>query len=125
MNDIKEILNNYFNAWNAGFISKNGDGIRNYMSESFVGYWAHSNIDKPETYYYDYDLDGVLKQEGNAEKSFEAFSITERKTGKEFLVSGKETSLINGKPHAAQCMFVWRKENSEWKLLREYIELER
>ena len=34
------------------------------------------------------------------------------------------TERRNGEPYSAQCMFVWRKENNEWKLLREYIELE-
>lgn len=125
MDIIQGLLNSYFTAWNEGFISKNGDGIRNYMSENFVGYWAHSNIDKPDPYYYNYDLDSVLKQMDNAEKSFKAVSITERKNGNEFLVLGQETNLINGEPYRAQCMFVWRKEENEWKLLREYIELER
>lgn len=125
MDIIRGILNSYFTAWNEGFISKNGNGIRNYMSENFVGYWAHSNIDKPDPYYYNYDLDSVLKKMDNAEKSFKAVSITERKNGNEFLVLGRETNLINGEPYRAQCMFVWRKEENEWKLLREYIELER
>ncbi|NHM32071.1 nuclear transport factor 2 family protein [Neobacillus terrae] len=125
MNFIKEVLNNYFKAWNDGFVTKNGEGIRNYMSESFVGYWAHSNLDKPDTYHYDYDLNSVLRQMDNAEKSFEGVSITERKNGNEILVLGRETNVINGAPYTAQCMFVWRKEGNEWKLLREYIELER
>jgi hypothetical protein len=38
---------------------------------------------------------------------------------------GRETNVISGKPFAAQCMFIWRKEDKQWKLLREYIELER
>lgn len=125
MEIIKDILNNYFQAWNDGFISKNGDRIRDYMSKSFVGYWGHSNIDKPEPYYYDYDIDSVLGQIDNAEKSFEPFSITQRKNGTEYLVSGRETSLINGMNYTAQCMFIWRIEDNEWRLLREYIELER
>jgi hypothetical protein len=125
LDTINEILNSYFRAWNEGFISKNGEGIREYMSEKFVGYWAHSNIDKPDSYFYDYDLNSVLRQMDNAEKSFEAVSITQRKNGEEFLVLGRETNLINGEPYTAQCMFVWRKENNQWKLLREYIELER
>ena len=125
MDITKEMLNGYFTAWNEGFISKNGDGIRDYMSKNFVGYWAHSNIDKPDPYYYNHDLESVLKEMDNAEKSFEAVSITERKNGNEILVLGRETNLINRKPYRAQCMFVWRKEENKWKLLREYIELER
>ncbi|MGM0844930.1 MAG: DUF4440 domain-containing protein [Bacillota bacterium] len=125
MDEIKKILNEYFQAWNKGFTSKNGDEIRNYMSKSFVGYWANSNIEKPDPYYYEYDLNSVLKQMDDAEKSFNDVSIIERKNGDEFLISGRETNLINGEPYTAQCMFVWRKEENEWKLLREYIELER
>ncbi|MCM3744302.1 nuclear transport factor 2 family protein [Sporosarcina luteola] len=125
MDDIQEILSDYFKSWNEGFISKNGDRIRSYMSEKFVGYWAHSNIDKPDMYYHTYDLNNVLKKMDNAEKSFEVVSLTERKNGEEYLILGRETNLINGEAYTAQCMFVWRKEDNEWKLLREYIELER
>ncbi len=125
LDSIKELLNSYFRAWNDGFVIKSGDGIRDYMSKSFVGYWAHSNIEKPDPYYYNYDLNSVLRQMDNAEKSFETVSITKRKNGNEFLVLGRETNLIKGVPYYAQRMFVWRKESNEWKLLREYIELER
>lgn len=125
MNVINEILNDYFKVWNAGFISKNADGIRSYMSKDFVGYWAHSKIEQPDPYYYDYDLTSVLQHMDHAEKSFEAVSITSRNNGNEYLVLGRETNTINGDPYTAQCMFVWRKEGHEWKLLREYIELER
>ena len=125
MDFVKDLLNSYFKAWNDGFVSKNSDGIRDYMSKSFVGYWAHSNLDKPDVYYYDYDLNSVLRQMDNAEKSFEAVSITKRNNENEILVLGRETNLINEVPYYAQCMFVWRKESNKWKLLREYIELER
>jgi hypothetical protein len=125
MKIIKEVLQNYFKTWNEGFITKNGDGIREFMSKNFVGYWAHSNIEKPDPYYYDYDLNNVLKQMDNAHKSFEPVTITKRKDGEEYLVLGRETNLINCEPFTAQCMFVWRIEENEWKLLREYIELER
>lgn len=125
MNLMKDLLNSYFKAWNDGLVSKNSDGIREFMSKSFVGYWAHSNLEKPDVYEYDYDLESVLRQMDNAEKSFEPMSITKRKDGNELLVLGRETNLINGVPYHAQCMFVWRKESNECKLLREYIELER
>lgn len=38
------------------------------MSTKFVGYWAHSNLDKPDEYGYNYDIDNALRQYGNAEK---------------------------------------------------------
>ncbi|WP_233711651.1 DUF4440 domain-containing protein [Lederbergia citrisecunda] len=106
---IEKVLDEYFEAWNKGFISKSGDEIRDFMSKQFVGYWAHSGVVQPDPYYYGYDLNGVLKQMDQAEKSFEAVSITERKNGEECLVLGKETNVINGVPYTAQCMFVWRK----------------
>ena len=86
MENIQDVLDAYFKSWNEGFISKNGDKIRSYMSKNFVGYWAHSNIDQPDVYYYNYDLNNVLKQMDHAEKSFEILSITNRKNGLEFLV---------------------------------------
>lgn len=125
MENIQKVLDEYFAAWNEGFISKNGDEIRHYMSPGFVGYWAHANLNKPDEYGYNYDLDDVLRQYGKAEKSFETLCVTERKNGDEMIVVGRETNLINNEPYRAQCMFIWRKENGEWKLLREYIELER
>ncbi|MFG6113738.1 nuclear transport factor 2 family protein [Halobacillus sp. MO56] len=126
MEKIEAVLKDYFQAWNEGFVSKSGKTIRKFMSRNFVGYWAHSNLEQPDQYKYDeYDLDAVLQQYGDAEKSFEAASITERHKGKEYLVLGREINRINGDPYPAQCMFVWRKEGGEWKLVREYIELER
>jgi hypothetical protein len=122
---IKNVVQDYFKKWNEAFVTKNPGGIRNYMSNDFVGYWAHSGIQEPDPYYYNYDLKSVLQQMDKAEKSFEVASIAERKNGEEMLVLGRETNVINGEPYTAQCMFVWRKEANEWKLLREYIELER
>lgn len=125
MKTIKEVLHDYFQAWNEGFKSKEGDHIRGFMSEHFVGYWAHSNVTQPDPYFYNYDLNQVLKQMDHAEKTFDVCSLSERNEGREVIVVGKETNTISGKPFTAQCMFVWRKEKDEWKLVREYIELER
>jgi hypothetical protein len=122
---MQKILTDYFKAWNDGFISKDSSQIKEYMSKEFIGYWAHGNIDKPDHYDYHYDLAGVLQQYDNAEKSFEVLSIVERKNGEECVVLGRETCVIDGELYAAQCMFVWRKEEVAWKLQREYIELER
>ena len=125
MDKIQDVLTEYFKAWNEGFINKNGEAIRTFMSEKFVGYWSHSNLDKPQEYSDEYDLNSVLKQYGKAEKSFEPLSIKERNNGEEVVIFGRETNEINGKSHHAQCMFIWRIEENQWKLLREYIELER
>jgi hypothetical protein len=122
---INDVIQDYFKKWNEAFVTKNPDGIRGHMSTDFVGYWAHSGINEPDPYYYNYDLKSVLEQMDNAEKSFEVASIAERKNGEEMLVLGRETNVINGEPYTAQCMFVWKNEDSGWKLLREYIELER
>lgn len=125
MININDLLNSYFAAWNEGFSTKDGELIRHFMSKDFVGYWAHSDISEPTPYYYDYDLDSVLKQMDNAHKSFELLSSCSRNNDNEVIVLGKETNVINEVPYSAQCMFIWRNEDSEWKLLREYIELER
>ncbi|TKC19217.1 nuclear transport factor 2 family protein [Robertmurraya kyonggiensis] len=125
MKDIKDVLVDYMQAWNDGFVSKDGDMIREFMSKNFIGYWCHGNLNKPDEYDYHYDVNGVLQQYENAEKSFEPYSITERKNGEEYLILGREINRINGEPFPAQCMFIWRKEQENWKLLREYIELER
>ena len=122
---IEMVLDDYFNSWNEGFISKNGDGIRQFMSKEFIGFWGHSKLEKPEEYHYDYDLDAVLANEGDASKSFDIPSIIERGDGNELVVFGRETNTISGEAFPAQCMFIWRKEQGDWKLLREYIELER
>ena len=125
MKNINELLNSYFVAWNEGFSTKDGEGIRSFMSKNFVGYWAHSGISEPTPYYYDYDLESVLKQIDNAHKSFEIHACRSRNNDNEVIVLGKETNVISGVPYTAQCMFIWRNEDREWKLLREYIELER
>ncbi|GAA0606752.1 hypothetical protein GCM10009001_25010 [Virgibacillus siamensis] len=123
--NIKTVLEEYYNAWNAAFKNKSGDEIRNFMSTKFLGFWSHSGIDEPGQYGYSYDIEGVLKQYGDARKSFAPESITVRNEGNNVLVFGTETNEINGTPHTAKCMFVWQAENGQWKLVREYIELTR
>ena len=122
---IERVLDDYFSSWNEGFISKSGDGIRRFMSKDFTGYWGHSKLEKPMEYYYDYNLEEVLVNEGNASKSFEILSVKERGFGHEMVIFGREVNTISGESFPAQCMFIWRKEQGDWKLLREYIELER
>ncbi|MFC0522895.1 DUF4440 domain-containing protein [Pontibacillus salicampi] len=124
MKDIQTTLNDYFNAWNQALQTKDGEFIRQYMSRSFVGYWAYSEVREPDPYYYDYDLHLVLKQMNDAEKSFHPLSIVERKGGQEAIVVGRETNVIKGEPFSAHCMFIWGREDEGWKLQREYIELE-
>jgi len=125
MDNIQEVLKKYFMSWNEGFRTKDEAGIKSYMSKDFVGYWSHSGIQEPDPYYYDYDLNSVLKQMDNAEKSFDVATISKRNNGKEALVLGRETNVINRKAYTAQSMLVWRNEEGGWKLLREYIELEK
>ncbi|MGV2619589.1 UNVERIFIED_CONTAM: DUF4440 domain-containing protein [Halobacillus marinus] len=125
MEKIEKVLDAYFSAWNEGFATKEAAGIRAFMSKDFVGYWSRSDILQPDPYFYDYDLEAVLKQMDEAEKTFEIASIGERKDGQEKIVLGRETNVIQGTAFSAQCMFVWRKEADDWKLVKEYIELER
>ncbi|MBY0122035.1 nuclear transport factor 2 family protein [Bacillus sp. S/N-304-OC-R1] len=125
MEQINEVLKDYFKSWNEAFITKDGERIKSYMSKDFRGYWAHSGLEEPDQYDYHYDLNGVLEQYDQAEKSFVLASISMRKNGEEFVAIGTETALINDVEFPATCMLVWRKEEDEWKLLREYIELEK
>ncbi|WP_164667461.1 nuclear transport factor 2 family protein [Virgibacillus doumboii] len=125
MEEIKTVLNEYYNTWNDAFNSKDADRIRDYMSESFTGFWANSTIDQPTQYDYNYDIDSVLAQYDDAHKSYVPESIIERNDGNDYLIYGTETNTVNGTPLQAKCMFVWRKEQGQWKLVREYIELER
>lgn len=122
---IKDVVENYFRAWDKAFITKDPSEIKRFMSEQFVGYWAHSGLDRPEQYDYQYDIVSVLKQYEDATKNFEIESISSRKNGQEYIVIGIETAVISGAEYPAKCMFIWRAENQEWKLIREYIELER
>ncbi|MEN2766982.1 DUF4440 domain-containing protein [Ornithinibacillus xuwenensis] len=122
---IKDALSDYYNSWNEGFKTKNDSKIKKFMATSFVGYWAYSTIEKPEEYDYHYDIVSVLNQyPESTQKEFDLISITERGNGDNYLVYGTETSLINGQPHLAKCLYVWAVENGDWKLLREYIEIE-
>ncbi|WP_417900432.1 nuclear transport factor 2 family protein [Bacillus haimaensis] len=125
MLSIKDVVDNYFCAWDRAFITKDPSEIKRFMSVKFVGYWAHSGLERPEQYDYHYDLVSVLKQYQDAKKNFEIESISSRKNGQEYIVMGRETAEISGAEYPAKCMFIWREENHEWKLIREYIELER
>jgi len=125
LNEIKEVLDAYFQAWNRGFQTKDPVELQGYMSKAFTGYWAHAGMEKTYEYGFDYDLAGVLGQYGQAEKNFETLSITERNHGDNYLVVGRERNVVDGSPATAMCMFVWRREDGQLKLLKEYIELER
>jgi ketosteroid isomerase-like protein len=114
-----------FRAWDSAFITKDPSEIKSFMSVKFVGYWAHSGLESPEQYDFHYDLLSVLKQYQDATKKFVIESISSRKNGQEYIVMGSETAVISGAEYSAKCMLIWREENDEWKLVREYIELER
>ena len=75
MEVIQKVIEEYFKSWNDGFKSKDGDGIRLFMSENFVGYWAHSNLDQPDRYDYNYDLNSVLEQYMVEVRPYESFVI--------------------------------------------------
>ncbi|MCA1319360.1 nuclear transport factor 2 family protein [Bacillus tianshenii] len=122
---IKDVVEEYFSAWDRAFITKDPSEIKSFMSEKFVGYWAHSGLDRPQEYDYHYDLVSVLNQYQDATKNFKVESISPRKNGQEYIVMGCETAVISGAEYPAKCIFIWREENHEWKLIREYIELER
>ncbi|AYC28866.1 DUF4440 domain-containing protein [Paenisporosarcina cavernae] len=125
MEKLEVVLSDYFTTWNNALVNKDADSIRSFMSKNFVGYWANSDINNPTPYYYDYDLGTVLQQMNDVEKKFHTNSITYRKNGNEAIVVGREFGVIGDRKFAAQCMLIWEFEEFEWKLKREYIELER
>lgn len=125
MMSLENTITNYYNSWNEGFSSKDDAKIRSYMSERFVGIFGYSSIEKPEEYHYSYDIKAVLNQYNDqTRKEFEIISTMERRNGENYVIVGLETSYIDGTPHRAQCMYIWERENKEWKLLREFIEIE-
>lgn len=125
MEEIMKVIIDYFEAWTEASKRKDATKIRELMSRDFQGYWSHAGLTKPDNYGYNYDIEGVLVHEGPFEKKFEVQSLVERHQGNQYIAMGRETNIINGQAHYAQCMFIWRKEQGEWKLLREYIELEK
>lgn len=125
MKDFEAVLSDYYSAWNEGFKSKDSNRIKEFMSKDFTGYWAFSGITKPEVYDYHYDISSVLDQyDENTYKEYEILSITKRNNEENYLIFGTETSTISGQPHHAKCMYVCAIENGDWKLIREYIEME-
>ncbi|MFS0673433.1 DUF4440 domain-containing protein [Ornithinibacillus sp. 179-J 7C1 HS] len=125
MRTFEHTLSNYYDSWNEGFVTKDASKIRSYMSEKFVGIFGYSSIEVPEEYHYNYDIKSILKQYNEkTRKEFEIITSMERKNGENYVVLGLETSFIDGNPHRAQCMYVWGLEEGEWKLLREFIEIE-
>ncbi|WP_096271873.1 DUF4440 domain-containing protein [Paucisalibacillus globulus] len=125
MKNIEEVLTEYYNSWTDGFKTKTDVEIKYFMSKKFTGYWAFSGIEKPEEYDYDYDIVSVLEQYDEfTHKEFEVLSTTIRKNGKNYLIFGTESSTIQGQTHRAKCLYTWELESGEWKLVREYIEME-
>jgi hypothetical protein len=125
MKTLEKTITDYYTSWNEGFTTKDDQQIRSYMAESFVGIFGYSSIESPEKYDYHYDIVSVLNQyQEDTRKEFDIKLTTERKNGENYIITGTETSYINGEPHLAQCMYVWGLEGTEWKLLREYIEIE-
>lgn len=122
---LKKQLDAYFQGWNEGCKKQDGEIIRSFLSNDFVGYWAHSSILEPTPYFYSYDLQAVVEQMVGAKKTFTIYSMVPRKNETEWIVVGQEICQIQGQEHPAQCMLIWRNEQNEWKLLREYIELEK
>lgn len=124
MHAIESTIKSYYYSWNLGFKTKDDSEIRSYLSSDFVGYWSQSGMSEPFSYDNKLDLASSLKEMGNGKKSYKHFYISERNNGKEVITIGIESNIIDNKEHKAQSMLVWRKESGEWKLLREYIELE-
>ncbi|WLD94722.1 DUF4440 domain-containing protein [Alkalihalobacillus sp. AL-G] len=125
MNGIDSVLDSYFDAWNRAFQSKNDTEIRAFLSKEFKGHFGRSEMTEAYTYDADYEIVPILNMYTTAEKSFEVLSSAKRNSDREIVVIGNEQNLIDGELSKAKSMMIWRNENNEWKLLREYIELEK
>ncbi|WP_404451816.1 nuclear transport factor 2 family protein [Virgibacillus necropolis] len=124
MHEIENVIESYFESWNQGFKTKDDSEIRSYLSSDFMGYWSQAGMREPYSYGREIDLAASLKEMGNGIKEYQHFHLSERDGGNEVVTIGIETNIINNETHKAQSMFVWRKESNQWKLLREYIEIE-
>ena len=123
-NSWEQALNEYFAKWNEGFITFDPVPIKDFYHEEFLGFWGNSQLTVPEQYGKDYDLEVILRDMQGAVKTFKTLHYSER--GKnEIAVIGIEVALFEGNQYPAQTMYIWRNTETGWKIMREYIELER
>ena len=120
----EQALNEYFAKWNEGFINFEPAPIKDFYHDEFIGFWGNSQLTVPEQYSKDYDLEVVLRSMPGAVKKFNTLHYSERGEN-EIAIIGIEIALFEGNHYPAQTMYIWRNTENGWKIMREYIELER
>ena len=117
-------LHQYVEKWNEGFQTFDAAPIKAFYHDEFVGYWGNSKLVVPDQYDKHYDLEQTLRGMPGAVKEFNILHSAKR-ADNEVAVIGTWTAHFDGQNYPSQCIYIWRHTESGWKLLREYIELER
>lgn len=110
--------------WNEGFQTLDASPIKSFYHDDFIGFWGNSQLTVPDQYRKDYDVEEVLLSMPGAIKTFTALHFSNRSEN-EVAVIGVLSAEYKGNHYPSQCLYILRKMNDGWKILREYIELER
>ena len=120
----KKALDLYFSKWNEGFLTFDASPIKDFYHKDFIGFWGHSKLLVPDQYNKEYDVEEVLRGMPGAVKTFTPLHYSQR-ADNEVSVIGVLSATFEGKDYPSQCLYILRNTNDGWKILREYIELER
>lgn len=123
-NSWQQDLDMYFSRWNEGFQTFDVAPIKAFYHEDFNGFWGNSQLLIPDQYGKDYDVEEVLRGMPGAVKMFTPLHFSNRAEN-EVAVIGVLTATFEGKKYPSQCLYILRHTAGGWKILREYIELER
>lgn len=124
MADWQEQFNLYFSKWNEGFKTFDAAPIKMFYHEDFVGYWGNSKLTIPDQYDRNYNVEEVLQGMPGAIKTFTTLHSSHRAED-EVSVLGILTASYEGQEYPSHCLYILRKTNNHWKILREYIEIDR
>jgi len=120
----KKDLTQYFSEWNKGFQTFNATAIKRFYHNDFIGFWGNSKLNIPDQYGKDYDIEEVLRDMPGAIKTFAPLHYSHR-SDNEVAVIGVLSAEYEGNHYPSQCLYILRNTDDGWKILREYIELER
>ena len=120
----KLALDLYFSKWNEGFKTFDAAPIKTFYHDDFIGFWGNSQLTVPDQYGRDYDVEQVLRGMPGAVKTFTPLHSS-RRSDNEVAVIGVLSAAYEGNHYPSQCLYILRNTDDGWKILREYIELER
>ncbi len=120
----QEAFNLYFSKWNEGFITFNAAPIRTFYHDEFVGFWGNSQLTIPDHYDRYYNVEDVLRGMPGAVKTFSTLHFTNRSEN-EVSILGILTATYEGQDYPSNCLYILRNTDNGWKILREYIEIDR